>query len=70
MIETLFRQQSDSSYKSMIRLQNFHVDHLLQTNQATRIVDRDFTIDPNIHMLVVDFQSTLKSSTRQCKTKI
>ncbi len=78
MIEALYRQQSDSSYKAMARVKNFLFDDLRETNKSTsvtRIMDRHFTLDPNVPMLVLSFELKPTSSTnslplRQRKTKI
>jgi hypothetical protein len=78
MLEALFRQQSDSSYKAMARIKNFLLDDLRETNKSTsvtRMMDRHFTVDPNAHMLVASFEFKPKPSTdsmalRQCKNKI
>jgi hypothetical protein len=75
MLEALFRQQSDSSYKAMARIKNFLLDDLRETNKptsVTRMMDRHFTVDPNAHMLVAAFEFKPKSPTnsmplRQCK---
>ena len=55
VIETLFRQQSDSSSKAMIRFQDFLLDDLRQTN-ATHIISRYITIDSNPHMIILDYE--------------
>ena len=75
MLEALFRQQSDSSYKAMARIKNFLLDDLRETNKptsVTRMMDRHFTVDPNAHMLVASFEFKPKSQSnsmplRQCK---
>ena len=77
MLEALFRQQSDSSYKAMARIKNFLLDDLRETNKptsVTRMMDRHFIVDPNAHMLVAAFEFTPKSPTnsmalRRCKNK-
>lgn len=74
MLEALFRQQSDSSYKAMARIKNFLLDDLRETNKptsVTRMIDRHFTVDPNAHMLIISFEFKPKSSAnsmplRQC----
>jgi len=75
MLEALFRQQSDSSYKAMTRIKNFLLDDLRETNKSTsvtRMMDRHFTVDPNTHMFVASFEFKPKTSSnsmalRQCK---
>ncbi len=77
MLEALFRQQSDSSYKAMARIKNFLLDDLRETNKSTsvtRMMDRHFTVDPNAHMFVASFEFKPKTSSnsmtlRQCKMK-
>ena len=74
MLEALFRQQSDSSYKAMARVKNFLLDDLRQTNKensVTRMMDRHFTVDPNTHMLIASFEFKPKNNKnplalRQC----
>lgn len=74
LLEALFRQQSDSSYKAMARIKNFLLDDLRETNKptsVTRMMDRHFTVDPNAHMFVVSFEFQPKAVTnslalRQC----
>jgi hypothetical protein len=75
MLEALFRQQSDSSYKVMARIKNFLLDDLRETNKSTsvtRMMDRHFSVDPNAHMFIASFEfkpKTLSNSIplRQCK---
>ena len=75
MLEALFRQQSDSSYKAMARVKNFLLDDLRETNRptsVTRMMDRHFTVDPNAQMFIASFEFKPKSPTnsmalRQCQ---
>jgi len=77
MLEALFRQQSDGSYKAVARVKNFLLDDLRATNKSTsvtRMMDRHFTVDPNAHMLIASFEFKPKTSSnsmplRQCKKK-
>ncbi|CAF1245225.1 unnamed protein product [Adineta ricciae] len=64
LLEALFRQQTDASYKAMVRVKNFLLDDLRETNRSTsvtRMMDRHFTVDPNAHMLVASFEFKPKS---------
>jgi hypothetical protein len=78
MLEALFRQQSDSSYKAMARIKNFLLDDLRETNKSTsvtRMMDRHFTVDPDAHMFVASFEFKPKSPSnsmalRQCKINV
>jgi hypothetical protein len=78
MLEALFRQQSDSSYKAMARIKNFLLDDLRETNKptsVTRMMDRHFTVDPDAHMFVASFEFKPKSPSnsmplRQCKIEL
>ena len=66
LLEALFRQQTDASYKAMVRVKNFLLDDLRETNRSTsvtRMMDRHFTVDPNAHMLVASFEFKPKSPT-------
>lgn len=66
MLEALFHQQSDASYKAMARVKNFLLDDLRATNKATsvtRMMDRHFTVDPNAQMLIAAFEFKPKSPT-------
>ncbi|CAF4137741.1 unnamed protein product, partial [Adineta steineri] len=66
LLEALFRQQTDSSYKAMVRVKNFLVDDLRETNKATsvtRMMDRHFTVDPNAQMVIASFEFKPKSPT-------
>ncbi|UJR35157.1 hypothetical protein I4U23_027926 [Adineta vaga] len=66
LLEALFRQQTDSSYKAMVRVKNFLLDDLRETNRptsVTRMMDRHFTVDPNAHMLIASFEFKPKTST-------
>lgn len=59
MLEALFRQKSDSSYKAMARVKNLILDDLRQTNKpssVTHMIDRHFTVDPNTHMFIGCFE--------------
>ena len=75
MLEAIFRQQSDSSYKAIARIKNFLLDDLRETNRptsVTRMMDRHFSVDPNAHMFICSFEFKPKISTnsmaiRQCK---
>lgn len=75
ILEAVFRQRSDGSYKATARVKNFLLDDLRETNKpesVTRMMDRHFTVDPNVHMLVASFEFTPKSATqnmarRKCK---
>ena len=75
MLEAVFGQQSNGSYKATARVKNFLLDDLRATNKAesvTRMMDRHFTVDPNAQMLVASFEFTPKSATqavarRRCK---
>ncbi|CAF4729486.1 unnamed protein product [Rotaria sp. Silwood2] len=65
MLEALFNQLSDTSYKAMARAKNLVLDDLRVTNQSaslTRMIDRHFTVDPNTHMFIGSFQFKPKSS--------
>ncbi|CAF1542330.1 unnamed protein product [Adineta steineri] len=66
LLEALFRHQTDSSYKAMVRVKNFLVDDLRKTNKATsvtRMMDRHFTVDPNAQMVIASFEFKPKSPT-------
>jgi len=66
MLEALFRQQTDSSYKAMVRVKNLLLDDLRETNKptsVTRMMDRHFTVDPNAQMLIASFEFKPKSPT-------
>ncbi|CAF3380389.1 unnamed protein product [Rotaria sp. Silwood1] len=65
MLEALFRQLSDTSYKAMARFKNLLLDDLRVTNKLTsltRMMDRHFTVDPNTHMFIGSFEFKPKSS--------
>ncbi|CAF0945953.1 unnamed protein product [Adineta ricciae] len=67
ILEAVFRQQSDGSYKATARVKNFLLDDLRETNKpesVTRMMDRHFTVDPNAQMLVATFEFTPKSATQ------
>ncbi|CAF4149952.1 unnamed protein product, partial [Adineta steineri] len=66
LLEALFRHQTNSSYKAMVRVKNFLVDDLRKTNKATsvtRMMDRHFTVDPNAQMVIASFEFKPKSPT-------
>jgi hypothetical protein len=76
MLEALFRQQSDGSYKANARVKNLLLDDLRASNKpesVTRMMDRHFTVDPNAQMLIASFEFTPKkeshSALRQCKSR-
>jgi hypothetical protein len=76
MLEALFRQQSDGSYKANARVKNFLLDDLRASNKpesVTRMMDRHFTVDPNAHMLIASFEFTPKKESnaalRLCKSR-
>ena len=65
MFEVLFRQQSDWSYKIIAYIQNFFLDDIRETTKplnVIRMIDRDLTVDPNVHMLVAFFEFTPTNS--------
>lgn len=58
MLDAVFRQKSDSSYKATIRVKNFLLDDLRESNKpgsVTRMMDRYFTVDPDAFMLIASF---------------
>jgi hypothetical protein len=77
MLEALFRQQSDGSYKALARVKNFLLDDLRETNKpesVTRMMDRHFTVDPNAHMFFASFEFQPKNPSRpralrECKSR-
>ena len=65
MFEVLFHQQSDWSYKIIAHIQNFFLDDIRETTKplnVIRMIDRDLTVDPNVHMLVASFEFTPTNS--------
>ncbi|UJR10669.1 hypothetical protein I4U23_014864 [Adineta vaga] len=67
MLEAIFRQKSDGSYKATARVKNFLLDDLRETNKAdsvTRMMDRHFTVDRDVQMLVASFEFTPKSTSK------
>ncbi|CAF1260195.1 unnamed protein product [Adineta steineri] len=72
LIEVLFRQQTDLSYKAMVRVKNFLVDDLRETNKATsvtRMMDRHFTVDPNAQMVIASSEFKPKTPTNSTALK-
>ena len=75
MLEVLFCQQSDQSYKAMARVKNLLLDDLREkkkTSSVKRMIDRHSKVDPNTHMLVGAFEFKPTSSSnlmplRLCK---
>jgi hypothetical protein len=75
MLEAVFRQQSDGGYKAVARVKNFLLDDLRDTNKpesVTRMMDRHFTVNPDVQMLIASFEFKPKSkssakSLRKCK---
>ncbi|CAF0751812.1 unnamed protein product [Rotaria sordida] len=65
MLEALFRQLSDTSYKAMARVKNILLDDLRATNKSTsvtRMIDRHFTVDPDTYMFIGSFDFKPKDS--------
>ena len=58
MLDAIFSAKSNGSYKATARVKNFLLDDLRASNQSdsvTRMMDRHFTVDPNVQMLVASF---------------
>jgi hypothetical protein len=77
LLDALFSQKSDGSYKATARVKNFLLDDLRASNKAdsvSRMMDRHFTVDPNAQMLIVSFAFEPKKESnpavRDCKRKI
>lgn len=67
MFDTIFSQKSDGSYKATARVKNFILDDLRASNKAdsvTRMMDRHFTVDPDIQMLIASFEFEPKNESR------
>ena len=67
ILEAMFRQQSDSSYKAVARVKNFLLDDLRDSNKpdsVTRMMDRHFTVDPDAQMFVASFEFLPKTPSR------
>jgi hypothetical protein len=78
MLEVSYCQQSDSTYKVMTTIKNCFLDDLRKTNRptsVTRLMDRHFTVDPDIHMFVASFGLKPKTPSnsmafQQCKIEL
>ena len=58
MLEAIFRQKSDSSYKAVVRVKNLLLDDLRECHKpgsVTRMIDRYFNVDPDAFMLIASF---------------
>ncbi|CAF4608864.1 unnamed protein product [Rotaria sp. Silwood1] len=67
VFEVIFRQHSDSSYKVIARVKNFLFDDLRETHKADAVIhmiDRHFTVDPNLYMLIASLEFKPKDQTR------
>ena len=67
MLEAKFNAKSNGGYKATARVKNFLLDDLRASNQAdsvTRMIDRHFTVDPNVQMLVTTFEFKPKEDSR------
>lgn len=76
MLDAIFRQQSNGAYKAVARVKNLVLDDLRASNKpesVTRMVNRHFTLDPDVQMLVASFDFTPKTEStaalRKCKSK-
>jgi hypothetical protein len=66
MLEAHFRQLSDSSYNAEARIQNIALDDLRgahSPNDVTRLIDRNFNVDPNVQILIVTVKFKPKTRT-------
>ncbi|CAF1279009.1 unnamed protein product [Rotaria magnacalcarata] len=73
MLEVLFCQRSDQSYKAMARVKNLLLDDLREANKTSnvkRMIDRHFRVDPNTHMLIGAFEFTPTSSSNSMPLRL
>lgn len=79
MLEAKFSARSNGYYKATARMKNILLDDLRASNQAgslTRMIDRHFTVDRDVHMLVTTFEFNPKNESRsairdrRCNEKI
>ncbi|CAF3586652.1 unnamed protein product [Adineta steineri] len=73
MLDAVFKQQSNGSYKATALVKNFLLDDLRATNKresVTRMMDRHFTVAPDAQMLVAIFEFTPKTTDAAARRKL
>ncbi|CAF4508473.1 unnamed protein product, partial [Rotaria socialis] len=73
MLEVLFCQRSDQSYKAMARVKNLLLDDLREANKTStvkRMIDRHSRVDPNTHMLIGAFEFKPASSSNSMPLRL
>jgi hypothetical protein len=68
-----FLQRSDTSYEVVARVKNFRFDDLREANKGDTVVhmmDRHFTVDPNVFMLIASLEFNPKDQTHSMAQRL